>query len=171
MFFSMTNSLATFQTMMNNIFQEFHNKHSLNTKSMREYNYWIIGAFQTTINLLFTIMKRRQSNSLDTLYLKRLRVAESSELQQTVDSSEWTKVERRKAKKDQKLKAKSDVCVFSYLFTCLWLTCCYPLPPFSSCALLSQMIQPRFMYHNNEINKRSHAVNIDVRSQILRDLV
>lgn len=49
----------------------------------------------------------------------------------------WTKVEKRKAKKNQKSKTKSD------------------------------MTQPRFMYNNAEINKRSHAVNIDD----VRDLV
>jgi len=61
-----------------------------------------------------SIMKRKQSNS-PKVNLKRPRALESPESHQTAESSEWTKVERRKAKKGQKSKAKSDVCVLSYL--------------------------------------------------------
>jgi len=71
--------------------------------------------------LSLSFMKRRQSNS-PKVNLKRPRVVESSEVQQIVDNSEWTKVERRKATKGQKSKVKNDVCVLSYLplpFVCL----------------------------------------------------
>ena len=77
---------------------------------------------------------------------------------------EWTKVEKRKKKKAARAEARDQVCTISFV----------PLPsrkavfpgshlpsrtltPFST-----QVAQPRFMYSNTEIVKRSHAISIDV---------
>ena len=60
-----------------------------------------------------SIMKRKQSNS-PKVNSKRPRAIESPESHQTADNSEWTKVEKRKAKvKNQKQKA---MCVCSHTY-------------------------------------------------------
>jgi hypothetical protein len=74
----------------------------------------------------------------------------------------WTKVGKRKQKKNQKTKTKSDVCVCSRTKHFV------PLRKKEiKCTdvMLSsrQNTKPRFMYHNSEIHKRSQAVYIDVR--------
>jgi hypothetical protein len=68
-------------------------------------DHWMID--QTGINSLFCpAMKRTQSSSPEAPSLKKPR-AESPEPQM---DDKWTKVEKRKAKKNKKSKMKRDVC-------------------------------------------------------------
>jgi len=63
--------------------------------------------------------------------------------------AEWTRVERRKAKKSRKMEAKHDVRLSSHPFALL-----------ESFSVQTQT--PRFMYVNGEIVRRKDAVHVDV---------
>jgi hypothetical protein len=83
----------------------------------------------------------------------------------------WTKVEKRKKKKEVKLESRRDVRVSLF-----FVTQCFPkdhtiqgsslfimslTPTFTSSSPYTQTTNPRFMYSNHEIVKRSHAISID----------
>lgn len=65
----------------------------------------------------------------------------------------WSRVERRKAKKDRKREAKHDVGHFRLL---AW----------PKCDVVLQALMPRFMYVNSEIVKRRDAIHIDVSASL-----
>ena len=70
------------------------------------------------------------------------------------DAGEWTKVEKRKSKKQKKMETKLEVRP--------------PVAAAAPCVLTSvlpppQANPPKFMYAKNEIMRRREAVGIDVR--------
>ena len=67
----------------------------------------------------------------------------------TVNDGEWSKVEKRKAKKARKVEEKAEVCI---VFLC-------NVPLLKE----SQLSPPRFFYVNSEIVKRREAITIGVR--------
>ena len=76
------------------------------------------------------------------------------------DAGEWTKVEKRKSKKQKKMETKLEVRPPVVAAAPCVLTSVLPPP---------QANPPKFMYAKNEIIRRREAVGIDVRyASVLR---